>query len=57
MHRTGCREHERIWRVGIDWAYAGDERTDSVDLLAARVAEVVKAEVNRFFEWDKEMEE
>jgi len=27
-----------------------DERTDRVDLLADRVAEVVKAEVNRFFE-------
>ena len=29
---------------------SGDERTDRIDLLAARVAEVVKAEVNRFFE-------
>jgi DNA-binding transcriptional MerR regulator len=29
---------------------SGDERTDRVDLLAARVAEVVRAEVNRFFE-------
>jgi DNA-binding transcriptional MerR regulator len=29
---------------------SGDERTDGIDLLAARVAEVVKAEVNRFFE-------
>jgi DNA-binding transcriptional MerR regulator len=29
---------------------SGDERTDRVDLLADRVAEVVKAEVNRFFE-------
>ncbi len=27
---------------------SGDERTDRVDLLAARVAEVVRAEVNRF---------
>jgi len=29
---------------------SGDERTDRVDLLADKVAEVVKAEVNRFFE-------
>jgi DNA-binding transcriptional MerR regulator len=29
---------------------SGDEQTDRVDLLADRVAEVVKAEVNRFFE-------
>ena len=29
---------------------SGDERTDRIDLLAARVAEVVKAEVKRFFE-------
>ena len=28
----------------------GDERTDRIDLLADKVAEVVKAEVNRFFE-------
>jgi len=27
-----------------------NERTGRVDLLAARVAEVVRAEVNRFFE-------
>jgi hypothetical protein len=33
---------------------SGDERTDRIDLLAARVAEVVKAEVNRFFEWEAE---
>ena len=29
---------------------SGDERTDRIDLLAARVAEVVRAEVNKFFE-------
>jgi DNA-binding transcriptional MerR regulator len=29
---------------------SGDERTDRVDLLANRVAEVVRVEVNRFFE-------
>ena len=36
---------------------SGDERTDSVDLLAARVAEVVKAEVNRFFEGEDDTNE
>ena len=34
--------------AGSQWL--GDERTDKVDFLAARVAEVVKAEVNSFFE-------
>ena len=29
---------------------AGDERTDRIDLLAERVAEVVKMEVHRFFQ-------
>ena len=29
---------------------SGAERTNRIDLLAVRVAEVVKAEVNRFFE-------
>ena len=37
--------------ISVDlWLGSGDERTDRVDLLAERVAEVVKAEVNRFFE-------
>ena len=35
----------------------GNPNSNSVDLLAERVAAAVKAEVNRFFEWDKEMEE
>ena len=34
-----------------------NSNSNMVDLLAVRVAEVVKAEVNRFFEGDKEMEE
>ncbi|MEA3428725.1 MAG: MerR family transcriptional regulator [Thermodesulfobacteriota bacterium] len=32
----------------------GDERTGRIDLLAVRVAEVVRAEVNRFFEGVKD---
>jgi hypothetical protein len=37
--------------ISVDlWRGSGDERTDRVDLLAERVAEVVKTEVNRFFE-------
>ena len=34
-----------------------NSNSNRVDLLAERVAEAVKAEVNRFFECDKEMEE
>lgn len=33
---------------------AGDERTDGIDLLAERVAEVVKMEVLRFFQGGEE---
>ena len=32
----------------------GNPNSNNVDLLAARVAEAVKAEVNRFFEWEAE---
>ena len=39
----------------INNANKGDNsNSNMVDLLAARVAEVVKAEVNRFFEWEAE---
>ncbi len=31
----------------------GDEGTDGIDLLVERVAEVVKMEVLRFFEWER----
>ena len=34
-----------------------NSNSKSVDLLVARVTEVVRAEVNRFFEGDKEIEE
>jgi len=31
----------------------GDEQTDRIDLLVERVAEVVKIEVLRFFQWEE----
>ena len=48
MSEAGLRPIGAYAPVGSHMS--GDERTDRIDLLAARVAEVVRVGVNRFFE-------
>ncbi|MEA3415359.1 MAG: hypothetical protein U9R02_04250 [Thermodesulfobacteriota bacterium] len=47
----GQRSEVRSQRSEVGSQRTGDERTNRIDLFADKVAEVVKAEVNRFFEW------